>query len=225
MFTAIIPASGRGERFGGETPKQFLPLKGRPLFLYTLLVFAKHPLCEAIILVIREEYFDFVEFWLSSAELSGKVYLVTGGETRQESVYQGVREAHQKGYEVVLIHDAVRPLVTESLITAIYEKTLEKGVAIPVIPVRDALVRIEGEKYSAPLSRENLFLVQTPQGARTSILKSALEWANAQRKIFADEGSLLHSYGQEIAIVPGLLMNFKITYPEDLILAERLIAC
>lgn len=225
MFSAIIPASGRGERFGSEIPKQFLLLGGRPLFLYPVSIFAENPLCERIILVTREDFFDFVEYWLDEVKLKEKVHLVCGGDNRQESVYKGVLEAvNSCNSDILLIHDAVRPFVTEPLIMAIYEKTLERGIAIPVIPVRDALVRIEEGRYTAPVSREDLFLVQTPQGAKASSLKTALEKALQMGLIFPDEASLLHYFGYEIALVEGSYFNFKITYPEDLVLAEKLIS-
>lgn len=223
MFRVIIPASGRGERVGASIPKQYLPLKGIPLFIHTLRVFERHPLCEGIILVLREEFFSYAKEQIESFGLRKVLSLVKGGSFRQESVYNGVLACSSwKG--ILLVHDVVRPFVSEELITKVYEAARLFGVALPAIPVRDALIRGDGETLFEPLNREGLYQVQTPQGAKIDLLREALERAKEDGLIFPDEGSLLYHYGYKVKIVSGSFINFKITYPEDFLLAERLIS-
>lgn len=223
MVTVLIPCAGKGVRMGGEIPKQYQKLAGIPLFVHTLLVFERHPECDNLILAIDPAFEDFVKSALEKYQIKKVRALAKGGKTRQESVYQAMLKAKEET-ELFLVHDAVRPFVSEELISAIIEETRLSGAAIPVIPVRDALVRGREGYLEAPLSREGLYLVQTPQAVKASLLKETLERAIKEGLDFPDESSLLHYYGYSVKLLQGSVLNIKITYPEDFLLAERLLS-
>lgn len=223
MITVIVPCAGRGERFGGKLPKQYQELKGIPIFIRTLMVFERHPQCEAIVLPVERGFMSYVREKIEEFKLRKIYALCEGGETRQDSVYQGVL-ASPRETELFLVHDAVRPLITEELITRLIAEAKTFSAVIPAIPVRDALIKAEEGLLKAPLSREGLYLVQTPQLIKGKLLKDCLERAKKDGLSFPDESSLLHHYGFKVRVVPGSMLNIKITYPEDLLLAERLIS-
>lgn len=223
MVTVIIPCAGRGERFGAEIPKQYLTLKGLPIFVRSLLAFEKHPLCDHIILGVNSDYLEKVQKILKEFSFKKIYRVVEGGETRQDTVYKALLEAPENT-EIFLVHDAVRPLINQELISRVIELAkIEKGV-IPVIPVRDALIRGKNGYVIESLDRTNLYQVQTPQAIQANILKETLEKAFSEGKIFPDEGSLLHHYGYKVRIIEGSLENFKITFSEDLVIAEKIIS-
>ncbi len=223
MITVIIPCAGKGERFGKELPKQFLPLRGVPIFLRTLLAFEKHPQCDLIILGINNAFKEYVYELLKERPFKKLYKIIEGGETRQETVFKALLEAPEET-EIFLIHDAVRPLVEEELITKVIEGVKIENAVIPGILVRDALVREEEGYIREPLDRTKVYQVQTPQAFRASLLREAINRATAEGLIFPDEGSLLHYYGYKVKIIGGSFLNFKITYPEDFLLAEKLIS-
>jgi len=223
MVTVLIPCAGKGLRLGGEIPKQYQELSGVPIFVRTLLVFERHPECENLILAIDPAFEDFVKSTLERYHIKKVRALAKGGKTRQESVYQAMLKAKEET-ELFLVHDAVRPFVPEELISALIKEARLSGAAIPVIPVRDALVRGKEGYLEAPLSREGLYLVQTPQAVRAHLLRETLERAIKEGLDFPDESSLLHHYGYSVKLLQGSIFNFKITYPEDFLLAERLLS-
>ncbi|MFN3568200.1 MAG: 2-C-methyl-D-erythritol 4-phosphate cytidylyltransferase, partial [Caldimicrobium sp.] len=141
---------------------------------------------------------------------------------RQETVYKVLLEAPEET-ELFLVHDAVRPLVSQDLISRVITAARKEVGVIPVLPVRDALIKGEEGYLQGPLDRTKVFQVQTPQAIAGQILKESLQKALKEGKIFPDEGSLLFHYGYKVKLVEGSVFNLKITYPEDLILAEKLI--
>ncbi len=222
MITAILACGGKGERFGGDLPKQFIPLAGLPIYLYSLFIFEKHPKVDEIVIVCPKDYVKRVKEEVKEHTLTKVFSIVHGGETRQESVFNGVK-ASPVETEYFFVHDAVRPCFSQSLLDLVIERMLEKGAVIPVIPCSDALVRVDDEQVVIPVDRTSLYLVQTPQGMKAEYLRACLERAEKEGKVFPDEGSLLHSYGYKVFTVPGEITNLKITYPQDFELAEILI--
>ena len=223
MITVILPCAGRGERFGGEIPKQFKELKGVPIFIRTMKVFEEHPQCSCIVLAVDKLYKKFVEEKIKEFGIK-KVYALTeGGKTRQESVYHAVKASPEKT-ELFLVHDAVRPFIDKTLISRLVKEVESFDAVIPALPVRDALVFAEEERLKRPIPREGLFLVQTPQAVKAQILRKCLERAKSEGLSFPDESSLLHHYGYEVKLIAGSIFNIKITYPEDFILAESFIS-
>jgi len=224
MVVAVIPSAGKGERMKANKPKQFLEIKGTPLLIHTLLKFEKHPQVDAVILSVSNEFINLTKKLVSSYNLKKVLKIVEGGKTRQESVFNGVK-ASPTETEIFLIHDAVRPFISSDLIGKIIKTAKDFGTGIPAIPVRDTLNKVSKEEIIENIDRTGLFCIQTPQGIRADILKDLLEKAQREKLVFSDESTLLLHYGYKAKIVEGSFLNFKITYPEDLFLAEKLIDC
>ncbi len=220
MVAVIIPAGGVGKRLGAKVPKQFLELAGRPLILHTLAPFLSLPEIELIVI-------PCVEGWRKrllalTQGLSKPVKVVPGGATRQASVLEGLK-ALPAEVEIVLVHDAARPFVTPEAIKAVLAKIRERGAALLALPSRDTVKRVREERVLETLPREEIYLAQTPQGARKELLIEAFLWAEKRGLSATDEAGLLEAYGVSVYVVPGSPLNFKITTPEDLLLAEAIL--
>ena len=214
---AIIVAAGEGKRFGFS--KQFALLRGKSVLDRCLEKFEAHKKVKAIVLVLKDE--TQKEKYLKRYR---KIAVVTsGGKRRQDSVLSGFRQIDPEKAEIILVHDGVRSLVSEDLIDRVIEATLERGAAVPVIPVEDTIKLVEGKEVSRTLNRTKLFRVQTPQGFFYTILKTALEKAREENFYGTDEASLVERIGKKVSIVQGDLKNIKITTPEDLRIAEALL--
>ncbi|MCS7279124.1 MAG: 2-C-methyl-D-erythritol 4-phosphate cytidylyltransferase [Thermodesulfobacteriaceae bacterium] len=221
MIVAIIPAAGEGKRVGFTIPKQFFSIKDVPLIIYTLKTFENHPQVDEIIVATSSNYLNYLEKLVIQHRFKKVKKIILGGETRQASVWAGVRAAPYNT-EIFLVHDAVRPFISANLITKIIEATLKYQAAIPAIPVRDTLTQVEGGWLKKNFPREGLYQVQTPQGIKAEILRFCLNQAEKENLLFPDESSLLLHFGYFVKMVEGSLLNFKITYPEDLILTQKL---
>ena len=216
--SAIIVAAGEGKRFGSA--KQFAPLKGKPVLDWTLEAFEDHMKVTDIILVVKED-------WLRRKFISRYkklVAVVRGGEKRQDSVMAGFNQLKSNQTDIVLVHDGVRPLVGKDLISRIIEATEQKGAAIPALSLEDTIKRVEGEKVVKTLDRLTLFRIQTPQGFFYTTLERALRKAKEDNFYGTDEASLVERIGENVYIVEGNTQNIKITSPEDIHIAEALLA-
>ncbi len=218
---AVLVAAGRGERLGGDRPKAFAPLRGRPLLAESLERLEASDWIDAIVVVAPEGWEE--PSILVAEELGcGKVSsTVTGGATRAESVRLGVAEA-DRGAAALVVHDAARPLVPEDVI----ERVLAALVAgwdgaVPGLPVADTIKRVEGELVVETLPRGDLRAVQTPQAFGADVLRSALE---GDVSAASDCASLVEARGGRVTVVPGDPRLLKVTTPEDLALVESWIA-
>jgi 2-C-methyl-D-erythritol 4-phosphate cytidylyltransferase len=147
--------------------------------------------------------------------------LIEGGDTRQGSVWNGLQAASDA--ELVLVHDAARPLVDEALIRAVLAATRRAGAAVPLVPVPDTVKRVEGDRVVDTVPREGLMLAQTPQGFRRELLLRAHREARESGVEATDDAQLVERLGEEVAWVEGNRVNLKITTPADLVLADRLL--
>ncbi|NPA39340.1 MAG: 2-C-methyl-D-erythritol 4-phosphate cytidylyltransferase [Thermodesulfobacteria bacterium] len=224
MLAVVIPSAGKGERLGAKVPKQFLEINGIPILGYTLQRFEKHPEIDAIIVATSLEYQHKVKKIAEKLKIKKLFAVVEGGKTRQQSVFKGIL-ACPKSTKLVLVHDAVRPFVSAKLVSRIINAVKKYKAVVPAIPVRDALQKVSDNKIIHPVDRTGLYHIQTPQAGEYELLKNTLERAEKEGKTFPDESSLLKHYGYEVRIVEGEFINFKITYPEDFVLAESLINC
>lgn len=225
MFFAIIVAAGRGERVNSVTPKQYLPLLGKPILAHTLDIFEKSPWMGEIIVVINplhEEIFK-KEVWERYGYRKVKKY-ISGGETRQESVYGGVREVKNRGDDFVLIHDGVRPLVDEKILERCVEGVIKFEAVCCAMPCVDTIkCSLNGEVIDETLDRQKIWRAQTPQAFRISLIWEALERAKEEGFQGTDDSSLVERMGKPVRLVLGSEDNLKITTPQDLILAEELL--
>jgi 2-C-methyl-D-erythritol 4-phosphate cytidylyltransferase/2-C-methyl-D-erythritol 2,4-cyclodiphosphate synthase len=209
---AIIPAAGRGRRMGGETPKQYLPLAGRPLLWSTLAALERSPLVQALIIAVRPE--DQHLAAQLAADFAKVRCLVPGGEERSDSVRAGLA-ATTAADELVLVHDAVRPFVSPALIERVLAAARQWGAAIPALPVRETIKAVEEGQVRETPPRSRLWAAQTPQGFRRSLLLEATA-APATGAPATDEAMLVEQLGHPVRVVAGEPENIKITTPEDL---------
>ena len=217
--TAIIAAGGRGVRFGGASPKQLLRLSGKPILQRSVDAFAQHERISDIVVALPRELAASPPDYLQAY---GKpVALVEGGDRRQDSVARALAVV-QAGTDVVIIHDAVRPLVSASLITRTIDAAIAHGAAIAALPATDTVKRGDHRRVIVgTIPRNEIFLAQTPQAFRTDVLREALS-AGASEHEATDEASLVERAGHVVHLVEGDSRNMKITTAEDLECAERL---
>lgn len=223
MDYAIIVAGGKGLRMGGEIPKQFIPVAGKPILMHTLEKFKRFGDSLAgiegleIILVLPKEQ---QEYW---AELCRKYpfyvthTVVNGGETRFHSVQNGLRAIPDYAEGVVGIHDGVRPFVSLDVIKRCYEEARVKKAVIPVMPVTETLRDVTQGKN---VYRENYKIVQTPQTFDIQLLKAANRQPYSEA--FTDDASVVEAFGQKVTMVEGNRENIKITTPFDLKIADAI---
>ena len=214
----VIVAAGSGVRFG-DAGKALAPLAGRPVLAWSLSLFASLPIVSEIV-VVAGPHTQAGCLMLIGAVSHPHVSVVSGGATRADSVRSGLA-ALGPGCTHVAVHDAARPLVTAALVRRVVDAALEGGAAVPVVPVGDTLhvISSDGAIASTP-DRGPLRAAQTPQVARRDWLEQAYRVADGT----TDEGGLLHAAGYPVALVDGDPANLKITWPEDLLLAEALLA-
>ena len=224
IAAALIPAAGRGRRVGRGTEKQFLQLGGKPLLAYTLAQFEVTPGIDRIIVIVpagRETFCqrEIVEPW----GLRKVTHIVTGAETRQLSVTAGFR-CLDEDVDVVVVHDGARPFVTPSLIQSAIDAAVQDGGAVAAIPESDTLKRVSAEgTVIETVDRRNLWRAQTPQAFQRAILQRALAYAAQHNLEATDEAALVELLSWPVRIIPGAIWNFKITSPDDLMLAELLL--
>lgn len=222
---AVIVAGGKGLRMGGEIPKQFIPVKGRPVLMRTLEVFHSCDKATDIILVLPASQKDY---WRELCREYGFVVphrLAEGGETRFHSVANGLALVPDDCSEaLVAVHDGVRPFVSADVIVACDEAALRCGAAIPVADVVDTLRYVETDVAggSRTVDRTRYRLVQTPQVFQAGLLKRA--YGREYSPAFTDDASVVEAMGVEVELVRGNRENIKITTPFDLKVAEALLS-
>lgn len=227
--TAILPAAGLGTRMGAETPKQFLSLDGVPVLLFTLRRLAACPAVTEFIISTRAEEVDSVAASAASANLGRPVRVVRGGDTRQDSVANALLEVASDA-DLILVHDAVRPLVTLDQIERVIAEAAACDAAILGIPAMDTVKEVKRATVhggasdvaliTATIPRERVVLAQTPQVFRASLLLEAFARARQDGVTASDEAGLVERLGRDVHVVPGSDRNLKITRPGDMQLAE-----
>jgi 2-C-methyl-D-erythritol 4-phosphate cytidylyltransferase len=230
---AIIPAAGLGTRMAsapGKKPtatKQFTELGGTPILVHTLRKFVASPEVSEIYIALRG---NEIEGFRARLENEAKdipqkmIHLVEGGEHRQHSVANAMNSIAAVEDDIVLVHDAVRPFVTEEIIHDVIRAAQKFGAAIAALPAVDTVKQVErtsdGALITATLQRERVVMAQTPQGFRYDVLKKAFDEATADGFLGTDEASLVEHSGHAVAVVMGSARNIKITAPADMDLAE-----
>lgn len=218
----IIPAAGRGERFGSDVPKQFLPLGGIAIIARTIAAFAG-AVDEAVI-AAGEAARDHLDLALAQARAHGAgfpIRVVAGGETRMRSVAAALAEARG---ELALVHDAVRPLVPRACIDACLAALDTEPAALVAIPCAHTVKRCNGAAVEVTIPRQRLWLAQTPQGFRRELGERAFARALAEGWDCSDDAQVLERAGERVVIVPGDARNLKITTPDDLLVAQAILA-
>lgn len=218
---AIIVAAGSGSRFG--KPKQFELLGGEPVFIHSVRAFLLCKRVDRLVLVTSEELMEEMNSLLHAKGIAKAVSVTLGGERRQDSVMNGLVSAHADDDDVVLVHDAARPLVSQKIIHDVIDATITHGAALAAVQVVDTLKREEDGFATDTVDRGHLWRAQTPQSARAGLLRDALKNAQNKGVTGTDEAQLLSLISVESFIVSSDERNFKITYPDDLARAEALL--
>jgi 2-C-methyl-D-erythritol 4-phosphate cytidylyltransferase len=219
----LLPAAGLGTRMAGPQPKQFLALDGIPILIHSLRAFASVRRVTAIYVAVRKPEMERVEAQVAEYGFSEKVHVVEGGDNRQESVAHALAAVPAESDDVVLVHDAVRPLIDAATIDRTIDAVVEHGAAIVGLPAVDTIKQVErtahGALITATIPREFIVQAQTPQGFRYELLRKAFAEAMTDGFVGTDEASVVERAGLAVAVVPGSQVNLKITQPGDLELA------
>ena len=224
MVSVIFPAAGAGRRMKADRNKVLLELSGVPILLRTLRRFSAVPAVAELIVVVAKDEIAFVEGMLEKAQGLRPWRVVQGGAERQYSIANGMAHLAANA-DVVLVHDAARPLVSLAAIEAVIFAAREKGAAIAAVRAKNTIkVVSEDGRVEATPSRASLWEVQTPQGFRREILERAYEKAAQDGFLGTDDASLVERIGEAVFVVESDYGNLKITTPEDLWMAEALLA-
>ena len=215
---AVLVAGGSGSRMKSDVPKQFISLKNKPLLVYTIESFIKADADIKIILVLPKAHIETGKAIISQYFNENKIIITTGGDTRFHSVRNGLKQISDDG--IVLVHDAVRSMVSVDLIRRSLVAAIEKKAVIPAIPSKDSVRILDGENNKS-ISRDIVMLVQTPQSFHSADLKKVFEME--YNDSFTDEASVMEAAGFQIHIIAGEANNIKITHPVDLIIAEKIL--
>jgi len=216
-IVVIVPAAGAGTRFGGDIPKQFRQLGGKPLVQRVVERFLFDEQVSRVIVPVAEMLLSVV-----SHSNEDRVKFVAGGETRLQSVARGLE--HAGDADLIAIHDAVRPFFAVDTFHAALAAAQEHGAALPVIPLADTVHVVAEDRIISTPDRSTLAAAQTPQCFRAEVLREVIERAQREGGDATDEAGLAAKYGYTVKTVPGDSMNFKITRLEDLAMAERVLA-
>lgn len=225
---AVILAGGTGSRMGNvDKPKQFMEVYGKPIITYTLETFSMHPEINRIVIVTLKEWHDDVKALVRKFELSKVTAIIEGGETRQLSVYAAVQFLNENlaQDDIVLVHDAVRPLISQKVISENIRVAKQYGAVDTVVPSADTIIQsMDKEQITNIPNREQYYLGQTPQSFQFSILKEAHEnfMRNSNLETTDDCKLVLHM-GHPVMLTQGDKLNFKITTFEDLTLFKALL--
>ena len=210
----IVAAAGRSLRFGADKQSAFI--KGKTVLDRVLESLQQHREVDEIILVLNKQRSGHGQY----SRYPKVKKIVQGGMRRQDSVTAGFKEVGTDPENVVLIHDGARPLVKEDLVSRVIKAARDTGAVVPVLPMQDTVKTVKENAVEKTLERSRLYRCQTPQGFRYSVLRPALEKAVKDGYYGTDEASLVERTGGRVTVVPGDHTNIKITFPEDIYIAE-----
>lgn len=220
MDYVIIVAGGKGLRMGGEIPKQFLPIGGKPVLMRTMERFHEYDPALKIILVLPKDQQEFWQELCQKHDFKIMHQVANGGETRFQSSKNGLALIPDEDEGVVAIHDGVRPFVSTDVIERCFDAARDDFAAIPVVPVTDTLRYID-RGHGHNVLRDHFRSVQTPQCFDLSLAKQAFD--QPYRETFTDDASVIESLGCQVTMVEGNRQNIKLTTPFDMMIAELLI--
>jgi len=212
---AVIPSAGKGKRFGESLPKQFHQIRGKEILAYTLDIFQNCSLVDEIVVPTRQEYFELVFKIAEKYKITKLKSVIEGGQERQDSVYNAVISLEAEKNDLVIVHDAARPLLPEELLIKAIKSAEKFDNILVAFKGRDTLVRKKKNVLNY-IDRENIYYVQTPQIFRYSILIDSLEKAYKENFYGTDESMLVTRAGYKTEIIEGSASNIKITTPEDI---------
>ena len=220
ICTAVIVAAGKGRRMGTEVSKQFLPLCGKEILAHSVEKFEKAEKIRDIVLVTGEDSLQDVREMAQEYGWKKIVAVVAGGKERQDSVWNGL-QAVSDDTDIVLIHDGVRPFVTENILNHSIETAVEMGSCVAGVPAKDTIKVCNGENVAvATPDRSTLWQIQTPQTFQKDLIMQAYQKAKAEGFVGTDDASLAEYSGCPVKVIMGSYRNIKITTKEDLLIGE-----
>ena len=210
---------------GGNVRKQFRLLGGLPLLVHSLRVFQSSPVIDAVVVAVPDSDVEYCRTEIVKLHGFSKVtHVVAGGKERQDSVRHALSVV-EAGIDLVVIHDAVRPFVTETMVRQVVEAAAVDGAAIIALPMRDTVKHVGDDRLiERTIDRRPLWLAQTPQAFRRDWLQEAHRKAQAEGLEATDDAFLLEWMGHSVRVVEGSGENIKVTRPEDLIIGEAILA-
>ncbi len=222
--SAVLAAGGTGTRMSSGLPKQFIEISGKPILVHTVEAISAIDDVDRILIALPSEHISAAEAILRNHPVRAEVRCVAGGASRQESVRRGVAHVVPDP-DVIMVHDAVRPLCGRDLVLRVLNAAWKQGAAVPGLPATETIQRVSraGRVLATP-PREELYAIQTPQAFHAGILRSALEKAHREGFVGTDESSVVRWAGHRVMVVPGSPENIKITRPLDLQIAEILLS-
>ncbi len=225
LVVAVLPAAGKGLRMGGAVPKQFLALGGEPLVVHSLRVFEASSVVDQIILAVPQSDLDYcLNHLIPRSGFTKITKVVAGGKERQDSVRHALEHVPNET-EIVVVHDAVRPFLTERMVSDVVEAARRVGGAIAALPMRDTVKQVGAQGYvERTVDRRPLWLAQTPQAFRFDRLLAVHRKAHAEGVHATDDAFLFEWAGHPVVVVEGSGENIKVTRPEDIVVGEAILA-
>ncbi len=232
---AIIPSGGSGSRMNNQlslpalqrgeparqVPKQYIRINGKEIIAYTLDVFQKSDLIDEIIISANKDYFDLLQTIKNNCSFSKISKIVEGGTERQQSVHNALKSINAQDNDLIVVHDAVRPLLSPDILTNAIQTAKRSGSAVVAIKAKDTLIKGMDSVVSY-IDRQDVYYAQTPQVFQYKILLDAMNKAEKENFIGTDESMLVNRAGYKVNIVSGSSFNFKITNEEDLLIFEKI---
>jgi len=222
---AVVPAAGRGVRMGGNRPKQFLMLNGKPILAHTIERLSQAPFIAGMSLVVPPDLLtqteEMIRRYCSNCDLA--IEVIAGGKERQDSVFNALQRLPAEcGW--VLIHDGVRPFASVRLLEETWEAARQNGAAIAAVTATDTIKRVQNGRVLETLERGQIILVQTPQVFRRDLILDAYREAQKQGWVGTDDASFVERLNLRVDVVEGEYSNIKVTRPSDLVWAEWFLA-
>jgi len=212
---AIIPAGGKGLRSGSSVPKQYIKVNGKELIAYTLSTFQKSSLVNNIVIAAEKKYHPRIRKICKDNNFSKIGLIVNGGKTRQDSVFNCIKKINADKEDLIIVHDAARPLLELKILNNAIDFTIKKGNAVVSIKAKDTLV--VGNKFIKNyVNRNEINYLQTPQIFKYKDLLKAIKYAEKNNFVGTDESSLMKKIGKKIHLFEGSSLNIKITTKDDL---------
>lgn len=222
--TAIITAGGTGKRFMSDIPKQYHLLEGVPIIVRSIQPFSQSPLISNIVISAAHDYIPLIKQYKKEYHLDKISEIVTCGTERQDSIYNALKTKTAFESDIIMIHDAVRPFISQKLIQSLFEATLTYGAVFPGLRPKDTIKKLAGDGIVCKtLDREHLVAVQTPESFKKNIIIKAFSAAIESGFVGTDSSSLVENIGVEVHTITGEENNIKITTLIDFIIAKSLL--
>lgn len=228
MNIALIKAGGVGRRMGAEIPKQFISIDGKPIIIYTLESFERHPNIDEIVVVCLKGWHDILRSYCKQFGIKKVKMIVNGGETSLKSIKNGLMAMrdHYSDDDMVLVHDGNRPLISQEIISDTIASCQRYGSAVAAIPVTDEVMEIEGDALSSTkfLDRKKMYRIQTPDAYRFSLLRSLFDKATEEQLTnLGATNTLMIACGGTVHFSHGSELNIRLTTQEDILLCKSLL--